>query len=143
IVHGVGPAGFRGVRPPLDMGNAGTAMRLFMGLLAPQGFDSTLIGDESLMRRPMERAATPLRLMGANIETQSGRPPVKIRAVQGLRAIDYTLPVASAQWKSAVLLAGLRATGRTRVTEPAPSRDHTERMLRAFGADVRQQGATI
>jgi 3-phosphoshikimate 1-carboxyvinyltransferase len=143
IVHGVGAKGLHGISAPLDMGNAGTAMRLFMGLLAPQGFDSTLIGDESLMRRPMERAATPLRLMGANIETQGGRPPVKIRAAQGLRAIDYTLPVASAQVKSAVLLAGLQATGRTRVTEPAPSRDHTERMLRAFGAEVRQQAATI
>jgi 3-phosphoshikimate 1-carboxyvinyltransferase len=127
---------------PLDMGNAGTAMRLSMGVLAPQSFDSTLIGDESLMRRPMERVATPLRLMGANIQTQNGRPPVEIRGSTQMRAIDYALPVASAQVKSAVLLAGLQASGRTRVTEPAPTRDHTERMLRAFGVEVVQQGAT-
>jgi 3-phosphoshikimate 1-carboxyvinyltransferase len=142
IVHGVGPKGLAGASVPLDMGNAGTAMRLSMGLLAPQSFDSTLIGDESLMRRPMERVATPLRLMGANIQTQNGRPPVEIRGSTQMRAIDYALPVASAQVKSAVLLAGLQASGRTRVTEPAPTRDHTERMLRAFGVDVVQQGAT-
>jgi 3-phosphoshikimate 1-carboxyvinyltransferase len=142
IVHGVGPQGLRGASAPLDMGNAGTAMRLSMGLLAPQNFDSTLIGDESLMRRPMERVATPLRLMGANIQTQSGRPPVEIRGGTRMSAIDYALPVASAQVKSAVLLAGLQASGCTRVTEPAPTRDHTERMLRAFGVNVVQQGAT-
>jgi 3-phosphoshikimate 1-carboxyvinyltransferase len=142
IVHGVGPTGLRGASVPLDMGNAGTAMRLSMGLLAPQNFDSTLIGDESLMRRPMERVATPLRLMGANIQTQNGRPPVEIRGSTQMHAIDYALPVASAQVKSAVLLAGLQASGCTRVTEPAPTRDHTERMLRAFGVNVAQQGAT-
>jgi 3-phosphoshikimate 1-carboxyvinyltransferase len=142
IVHGVGPKGLRGASAPLDMGNAGTAMRLSMGLLAPQSFDSTLIGDESLMRRPMERVATPLRLMGANIRTQNGRPPVEILGSTQMRAIDYELPVASAQVKSAVLLAGLQASGCTRVTEPAPTRDHTERMLRAFGVNVVQQGAT-
>jgi 3-phosphoshikimate 1-carboxyvinyltransferase len=142
IVHGVGPQGLRGASAPLDMGNAGTAMRLSMGLLAPQNFDSTLMGDESLMRRPMERVATPLRLMGANIQTQSGRPPVEIRGGTRMSAIDYALPVASAQVKSAVLLAGLQAAGCTRVTEPAPTRDHTERMLRAFGVNVVQQGAT-
>jgi len=141
-VHGVGPQGLRGASGPLDMGNAGTAMRLSMGLLAPQSFDSTLIGDESLMRRPMERVATPLRLMGAHIRTQNGRPPVEIRGSPQMSAIDYALPVASAQVKSAVLLAGLQASGCTRVTEPAPTRDHTERMLRAFGVNVIQQGAT-
>ncbi len=142
IVHGVGPKGLHGPSAPLDMGNAGTAMRLSMGLLAPQSFGSTLIGDESLMRRPMERVAAPLRLMGANIQTQNGRPPVEIRGSPRMRAIDYALPVASAQVKSAVLLAGLQASGETRVTEPAPTRDHTERMLRAFGANVVQQGPT-
>ena len=141
IVHGVGLHGLRAAAAPLDMGNAGTAMRLSMGLLAPQTFASTLIGDESLMSRPMERAATPLRLMGANIKTQNGRPPVEIQGSK-LRGIDYALPVASAQVKSAVLLAGLQASGQTRVTEPAPTRDHTERMLRAFGVNVVQQGAT-
>jgi 3-phosphoshikimate 1-carboxyvinyltransferase len=141
IVHGVGLHGLRAATRPLDMGNAGTAMRLSMGLLAPQGFNSTLIGDESLMSRPMERAATPLRLMGANITTQNGRPPVEIHGT-ALKAIDYKLPVASAQVKSAVLLAGLQASGTTRVTEPAPTRDHTERMLRAFGVKISQQGPT-
>ena len=143
IVHGVGPAGLRHSSAPLDMGNAGTAMRLSMGLLAPRDFDSTLIGDESLMRRPMERVATPLRLMGAKIQTRDGRPPVEIRGSAQMHAIDYALPVASAQVKSAVLLAGLQAPGRTRVTEPAPTRDHTERMLRAFGVNVAQEGATV
>jgi prephenate dehydrogenase/3-phosphoshikimate 1-carboxyvinyltransferase len=143
IVHGVGPKGLKGTSAALDMGNAGTAMRLFMGLLAPQGFDSTLVGDESLMKRPMERVAKPLRSMGASILTQDGRPPVQIQGNTQLRGIDYPLPVASAQVKSAVLLAGLQAAGRTSVTEPAAARDHTERMLRAFGAKVQQQGPTI
>lgn len=142
IVHGVGPGGLRGSSAALDMGNAGTAMRLSMGLLAPQCFNSTLIGDESLMRRPMERVAAPLRLMGANIQTQNGKPPVEIRGSTQMHGIDYALPVASAQVKSAVLLAGLQADGVTRVTEPAPTRDHTERMLRSFGVTVVQQGAT-
>jgi 3-phosphoshikimate 1-carboxyvinyltransferase len=142
-VSGQGVEGLSASTAPLDMGNAGTAMRLFMGLLAPQGFDSTLIGDESLMRRPMERVAVPLRLMGASIRTHEGRPPVEIHGTPQLRAIDYALPVASAQVKSAVLLAGLSAFGRTRITEPAPSRDHTERMLSAFGVEVLREGATI
>ena len=140
IVHGVGNDGLRGASSPLDMGNAGTAIRLYMGLLAPQKFDSTLIGDESLMRRPMERVAKPLRLMGARIDTVEGRPPVKIHGGQPLRGIDYPLPVASAQVKSAVLLAGLGAAGVTSVTEPAPTRDHTERMLEAFGVKVTREG---
>ena len=143
IVRGAGLEGLRGCAAALDMGNAGTAMRLFMGLLAPQRFGSTLIGDESLMRRPMERVAAPLRLMGADIKTNAGRPPVEIAGGRTLRAIEYTLPVASAQVKSALLLAGLQASGRTRVTEPAPSRDHTERMLGAFGVEVLRSGAEI
>ncbi|HEY6925233.1 MAG TPA: 3-phosphoshikimate 1-carboxyvinyltransferase [Steroidobacteraceae bacterium] len=143
FVHGVGPDGLRPGATALDMGNAGTAIRLFMGLLAPQRFDSTLIGDESLMRRPMERVAGPLRMMGANIQTHDGKPPVEIRASTGMRAIDYTLPVASAQVKSAILLAGLQSFGRTHVTEPAPSRDHTERMLASFGVEVLREGATV
>ncbi len=138
--------GLDGLVPPvavLDMGNAGTAMRLFMGLLAGQPFDSTLVGDASLMRRPMERVASPLRQMGAVIETQDGRPPVVIRGGQSLHAIDFQMPVASAQVKSAVLLAALAAEGRTRVTEPAPTRDHTERMLAGFGVEVLRQGSTV
>ena len=142
IVHGAGIEGLLEAAAPLDMGNAGTAMRLFMGLLAPQRFGSTLIGDESLMRRPMERVAAPLRLMGADIKTNEGRPPVQIRGARPLRAIDYHLPVASAQVKSAILLAGLQASGRTRITEPAATRDHTERMLGAFGVEVLRNGTT-
>ena len=142
-VSGRGMEGLTAAAAALDMGNAGTAMRLFMGLLAPQTFDSVLIGDESLMRRPMERVSVPLRLMGADIRTHDGRPPVEIHGTPQLRALDYTLPVASAQVKSAVLLAGLRAFGRTRVTEPAPSRDHTERMLAAFGVEVLREEATV
>jgi 3-phosphoshikimate 1-carboxyvinyltransferase len=143
IVHGAGIEGLAGSGAPLDMGNAGTAMRLFMGLLAPQRFASTLVGDESLMRRPMERAAAPLRLMGADIKTNAGRPPVQIEGGRALRAIDYALPVASAQVKSAILLAGLYSTGRTRLTEPAPARDHTERMLGAFGVELLRNGPTV
>lgn len=142
VVQGVGLHGLRASAQPLDMGNAGTAMRLFMGLLAGQAFDSTLIGDRSLMRRPMERVAAPLRLMGARLDTQDGRPPVRLRGGVGLHGIDYPLPVASAQVKSAVLLAGLYAQGETRVTEPAVTRDHTERMLSGFGVELRRAGAT-
>jgi 3-phosphoshikimate 1-carboxyvinyltransferase len=142
-VHGVGMEGLRGAAAPLDMGNAGTAMRLMMGLLSGQPFASTLIGDASLMRRPMERVAAPLRLMGASIATQEGRPPVEIRPAAALRAISYSLPVASAQVKSALLLAALRASGRTRIAEPAPSRDHTERMLGAFGVEVLRENDTL
>jgi 3-phosphoshikimate 1-carboxyvinyltransferase len=142
-VHGAGAAAMRGAAGPLDMGNAGTAMRLMMGLLAPQTFDATLIGDASLMRRPMERVAEPLRLMGARLDTHEGRPPVVIHGSPGLRGIEYTLPVASAQVKSALLLAGLAASGRTVLREPAPSRDHTERMLRAFGVQLEERGGVI
>lgn len=143
VVHGVGAQGLTPAPAPLDLGNAGTAMRLMMGVLAPQRFDSTLIGDESLMRRPMERVAVPLQMMGARIHTREGRPPVEIRGTPHLRAIHYSLPVASAQVKSAVLLAGLAAAGRTELTEPAPARDHTERMLGAFGVRLRREGRTI
>ena len=142
-VHGAGAAGLAPAAAPLDLGNAGTAMRLMMGLLAPQKFDSTLVGDASLMRRPMERVAVPLQMMGARIHTHAGRPPVQIRGTPQLRAIDYRLPVASAQVKSALLLAGLAAVGVTRLTEPAPSRDHTERMLTAFGVRLAREGCTV
>jgi 3-phosphoshikimate 1-carboxyvinyltransferase len=142
-IAGVGEGGLQAPAAPLDMGNAGTAMRLMMGLLAPQRLSATLVGDASLMRRPMERVAVPLRLMGAHIATHAGCPPVQIQGTPALRAIQYALPVASAQVKSALLLAALKADGRTRLTEPAPSRDHTERMLRAFGVELLQQGATL
>ena len=142
-VHGVGLRGLKGAGAALDMGNAGTAIRLFMGLLAGQRFDSTLLGDASLMRRPMERVAQPLRSMGARIDTVEGRPPVRIHGGQQLRAIDYAMPMASAQVKSAVLLAALQAEGVTRVSEPAPTRDHTERMLTGFGVSVVRDAATV
>lgn len=135
-VHGVGLKGLRAAGHALDMGNSGTAMRLMVGLLSGQSFDSELIGDASLMQRPMERAAAPLRLMGANIATSDGKPPVKIARSAVLTGIHYDLPVASAQVKSAVLLAALYAQGATSVVEPAVTRDHTERMLLAFGCKV-------
>ena len=143
IVHGTSPGRLHAAAGPLDMGNAGTAMRLFMGYLAGQPFNSKLIGDASLMRRPMERVAVPLRLMGADILTHDGRPPVEIRGARGLKAIDYELPIPSAQVKSAILLAALRADGRTRIVEPAPSRDHTERMLAAFGVELLHSNGEI
>ena len=143
MIEGVGLHGLRAPDGVLDMGNAGTAMRLFMGLLSVQAFDSELIGDESLMRRPMERAAKPLRDMGARIETMNGRPPVRIHGGQRLRGIRYEMPVASAQVKSAALLAGLYAEGETTVVEPAVTRDHTERMLQSFGVDVTARGGVV
>jgi 3-phosphoshikimate 1-carboxyvinyltransferase len=143
VVHGVGAHGLSAPSQVLDLGNSGTALRLFMGLLAGQSFDSTLTGDASLVKRPMERVAEPLREMGALIETHAGKPPVRISGGRTLRAIDYDLPVPSAQVKSAILLAGLQAAGTTRVTEPAPTRDHTERMLQGFGVHVSRDGATV
>jgi 3-phosphoshikimate 1-carboxyvinyltransferase len=135
-VHGVGLKGLQRAHHPLDMGNAGTAMRLMTGLLSGQAFDSELVGDSSLMKRPMERAAKPLREMGAQIETLEGKPPVRIKGGAQLRGIRYELPVASAQVKSAILLGGLYASGPTIVIEPAVTRDHTERMLQSFGCEV-------
>jgi len=143
-IHGVGLHGLRAPDGPLDMGNSGTAMRLMAGILAGQAFDCELIGAASLSKRPMNRVADPLRSMGAVIETETnGRPPLRIKGGQSLQGIEYPLPVASAQVKSAVLLAGLYANGTTTVTEPAPTRDHTERMLQGFGYPVAVDGATI
>ena len=136
VVHGVGIDGLRGCDAPLDCGNAGTAMRLLAGLLCAQRFDSTLIGDASLSKRPMRRVIEPLQRMGAHIASSDGLPPLCIRGGQTLRGIDYTLPVASAQVKSALLLAGLYAAGETVVREPHPTRDYTETMLRQFGVAI-------
>ncbi|MEG3788651.1 3-phosphoshikimate 1-carboxyvinyltransferase [Lysobacter sp. CCNWLW3] len=134
IVHGVGLHGLRASAQALDCGNAGTGMRLLAGVLAGQGFDSVLIGDESLSKRPMRRVTEPLAAMGARIDSQDGGlPPLRIHGGRRLQGIDYTLPVASAQVKSALLLAGLYAQGETVVREPHPTRDYTERMLAAFG----------
>jgi 3-phosphoshikimate 1-carboxyvinyltransferase len=133
LIHGVGLHGLRGTSAQLDCGNAGTGMRLLAGLLAGQAFDSTLIGDESLSKRPMRRVTDPLARMGARIDSQDGLPPLHIHGGHALQGIEYTLPVASAQVKSALLLAGLYAQGDTEVIEPHPTRDYTERMLAAFG----------
>ncbi|MDO9619495.1 MAG: bifunctional prephenate dehydrogenase/3-phosphoshikimate 1-carboxyvinyltransferase [Pseudomonas sp.] len=142
-IHGVGLNGLKAPAGPLYMGNSGTSMRLLSGLLAAQPFDTTLTGDASLSKRPMNRVAKPLREMGAVIETApEGRPPLMIKGGQRLTGMDYEMPMASAQVKSCLLLAGLYAAGRTSVTEPAPTRDHTERMLRGFGYPVTVDGST-
>ena len=135
-VNGVGLRGLVEPSSELDLGNSGTAMRLMSGLLAGQDFSSVLIGDASLSSRPMQRVITPLGLMGADIQSNDGCPPLRIAGVGGLHGIDYTLPVASAQVKSAILLAGLYADGITTVKEPAVTRDHTERMLGTMGVEI-------
>ena len=139
--------GLRGLKAPvsaLDLGNAGTGMRLLCGLLAGQAFDTELTGDVSLCSRPMGRVIEPLTRMGASIQSaEGGRPPLLIRGGQRLQGIHYDLPMASAQVKSCCLLAGLYSEGTTSVTEPAPTRDHTERMLRGFGYAVQTRGDTI
>jgi 3-phosphoshikimate 1-carboxyvinyltransferase len=143
-IHGVGLHGLKKPQHALDLGNSGTSMRLLSGLLAGQQFDVVMTGDESLSKRPMERVAKPLRTMGAVIGTtgEKGTPPITIRGGQNLHGIHYDMPVASAQVKSGILLAGLYADGKTSVTEPAPTRDHTERMLNGFGYAVQVDGAT-
>jgi len=143
-IQGVGLHGLKAPVKPLYLGNSGTSMRLLAGLLAAQAFDSTLSGDASLSKRPMNRVVEPLRQMGAQIETAAaGRPPLHIRGGRKLRALNYRLPMASAQVKSCLLLAGLYAQGSTRVTEPAPTRDHSERMLRGLGWPIDVQGRQI
>lgn len=139
-IHGVGLHGLRAPSAPLYLGNSGTSMRLLSGLMAGQRFDVELTGDESLSKRPMKRVTEPLATMGAKIQTSgNGTPPLRIQGGQALRGIDYTMPMASAQVKSCLLLAGLYASGKTCVTEPAPTRDHTERMLTGFGYPVERQ----
>ncbi len=140
VIHGVGLRGLRDAGFALDMGNAGTAMRLFTGLLSAQPFNSRLIGDASLMKRPMERVAKPLREMGADVRTRSGTPPVDIGGGRRLRGIEYTMPVASAQVKSAILLAALYADSPTTVVAPAINRDHSERMLGSCGVRIDTEG---
>lgn len=143
-IEGVGKHGLKAPKSALDLGNSGTSMRLLSGLLAGQRFSVEMIGDASLSKRPMNRVARPLRQMGASIDTdENGRPPLRLSPVESLRGIDFAMEVASAQVKSAVLLAGLYAQGQTCVTEPAPTRDHTERMLTAFGVRVERSGSRI
>ncbi|WP_180057402.1 MULTISPECIES: bifunctional prephenate dehydrogenase/3-phosphoshikimate 1-carboxyvinyltransferase [unclassified Acinetobacter] len=144
-IHGVGMHGLKAPASALYMGNSGTSMRLLSGMLSAQQFDSVMTGDASLSKRPMERIAKPLREMGAQIQTtgERGTPPVSISGSQKLKGIHYDLPMASAQVKSGILLAGLWAEGETVVTEPEPTRDHSERMLRAFGYEVKTEGNRI
>ena len=144
-IHGVGMNGLKTPKTALYMGNSGTSMRLLSGMLSAQAFDSVMTGDASLSKRPMERIAKPLREMGAHIQTtgERGTPPISITGSQNLQGIHYDLPMASAQVKSGILLAGLWAKGETVVTEPEPTRDHSERMLRAFGYAVKTEGNRI
>lgn len=136
IVKGVGLSGLQQPKESLYLGNSGTSIRLLMGLLAKQPFSTTLSGDDSLNKRPMQRVITPLEKMGAKICSEKGKPPIQISPSASLKGIEYEMPMASAQVKSAILLAGLGAKGKTTVIEPGITRDHSERMLRAFGAEV-------
>ena len=138
IIHGVGMHGLKQPEHALDVGNSGTAMRLLAGLLSAQNFDVTLIGDESLNKRPMRRVTVPLAQMNTEVESnENGTPPLSIKGGKKLNGFHYDMPVASAQVKSCLLLAGLYANSETCVIEPAPTRDHTERMLRGFGYEVK------
>ena len=141
LVQGAGTRGLSAPQEPLDCGNSGTTMRLLAGILAGQNFEATLTGDESLCSRPMQRIIEPLEMMGAQIASHEGRAPLTIRGRARLRPIEYELLVASAQVKSAILLAGLNANGETKVVEQTATRDHTERMLRWFGVAVKQGDA--
>jgi 3-phosphoshikimate 1-carboxyvinyltransferase len=143
VVHGVGVRGLEAPSEPIDAGNAGTLLRLLTGVLAGQPGHYELTGDESLRARPMDRVAEPLTRMGAHITTDNGLPPVRIEGSDALKGIDYTLPMASAQVKSAILLAGLNANRATTVVEPARTRDHTELMLEAAGAPVRRRPSSV
>jgi len=137
IIQGVGVDGLKAPGGVIDLGNSGTSIRLMSGLLSGQSFDIELSGDRSLSKRPMKRVTDPLALMGAKVDAEKGgRPPLKIHGGQAMKGINYTLPMASAQVKSCLLLAGMYAEGTTCVTEPATTRDHTERMLNAFGYPV-------
>jgi 3-phosphoshikimate 1-carboxyvinyltransferase len=143
VVHGSGLRGLRTPDEPIDCGNAGTLIRLLTGILAGQKGRFELTGDESLRARPMDRVAEPLTRMRARIKTNKGLPPIVVEGTDALAAIDYALPVASAQVKSAILLAALNANGTTTVSEPTPTRDHTELMLAAAGAPVRRRPHSV
>jgi 3-phosphoshikimate 1-carboxyvinyltransferase len=143
-IFGVGLNGLQKPPGPLYLGNSGTSMRLLSGLLSAQAFDITLTGDESLSKRPMKRVSVPLQQMGAKISAEeNGTPPIHIQGGALLKGITYAMPMASAQVKSSLLLAGLYAQGETTITEPAPTRDHTERMLKGFGYKVNVNGSTV
>jgi len=143
-IHGVGIDGLTAPAGDIDLGNSGTSIRLMSGLLAGQTFDVVLSGDRSLSKRPMKRVTDPLALMGARVDTEAGgKPPLRIHGGSAIKGIDYQLPMASAQVKSCVLLAGMYARGKTCVTEPAITRDHTERMLNAFGYTVQTHSTKL
>ena len=142
-IHGVGKYGLKSPSKPLDLGNSGTSIRLMSGLLSAQSFNSQLCGDESLSKRPMDRVIEPLSMMGAVIDSYESKPPLSIIGDQKLSAINYTLPIASAQVKSCLLLAGLYADGETFIIENNTTRDHTERMLRSFGYPVNSSNGQI
>ena len=142
-INGVGKYGLKEPINSLNLGNSGTSIRLMSGLLSAQSFDSELCGDESLSKRPMGRVIEPLRLMGADISGNDSKPPLLIKGGKQLSSIEYTLPVASAQIKSCLLLAGLYSDGKTTIIENGISRDHTERMLKGFGYDVTSSSNTI
>ena len=142
-IHGVGKHGLSYPSESLDLGNSGTSIRLMSGLLSAQSFNSQLCGDESLSKRPMARVIEPLSMMGALIDSYESKPPLSITGNQKLSAINYTLPVASAQIKSCLLLAGLYAEGETCIVENSTTRDHTERMLRGFGYPVKTSNGQI
>jgi 3-phosphoshikimate 1-carboxyvinyltransferase len=144
VIHGVGKYGLKKPSHPIDCGNSGTTMRLLAGLLCAQSFDSELTGDESLLKRPMERVSRPLAQMGASIRTaKGGRPPLSIQGGQPLTGIYYDMPLASAQVKSCLLLAGMYAEGETQVIEPGLTRDHTERMLTTFSYPIHKADNTV
>jgi len=142
-IHGVGKHGLKSPSEPLDLANSGTSIRLMSGLLSAQSFNSQLCGDDSLSKRPMARIIEPLSMMGAVIDSYESKPPLSIIGNQKLSAINYTLPVASAQIKSCLLLAGLYADGETLIIENNTTRDHTERMLRGFGYPVNSSNGQI
>lgn len=143
VIHGVGKYGLKKPDAVIDCGNSGTTMRLLAGLLAAQSFDSELTGDASLLKRPMVRISEPLESMGAHIQTREGKAPIIIKGNRALKAIHFTMPIASAQVKSCLLLAGLYAQGKTVITEFQPSRNHTELMLKNFGFPITQAGHSI
>lgn len=143
VIYGVGKQGLKKPEETLDCGNSGTSIRLLSGLLAAQAFDSTLTGDASLLKRPMNRVARPLLQMGAMLETNDGCPPLKVHGGHALHGITYEMPQASAQVKSCLLIAGMYAKGKTTVIEPEMTRDHTERMLATLSYPVRRVGNSI
>ena len=142
-IYGVGKYGLKSSSKPFDLGNSGTSIRLMSGLLSAQIFNSQLCGDESLSKRPMDRVIEPLSMMGAVIDSYESKPPLSITGNQKLSAISYTLPVASAQIKSCLMLAGLYADGETFIVENITTRDHTERMLKGFGYPVHSSNGQI